>query len=76
MTNSDMQSIPSDMTPEEARAALAWFIEMGADEIVGEEPVNRFLTVAAAPVVTAAPLVKPVVKPVAKPKGSYAATKP
>lgn len=41
------------MNPRDARAALAWLIEMGADEIVGEAPFNRFLApapVAATPV--------------------------
>ena len=39
------------MNAHEAQAALSWLIEMGADEIVGEAPVNRFL--AAAPAVVA-----------------------
>ena len=30
------------MSPGDAMAALAWLVEMGADEIVGEPPVNRF----------------------------------
>ena len=30
------------MNAHEAQAALSWLIEMGADEIVGEAPVNRF----------------------------------
>ena len=46
-----MQTKQNDMNPHEAQAALAWLIEMGADEIVGEEPVNRF--VVAPPVVIA-----------------------
>jgi uracil-DNA glycosylase len=41
-----MQTKQNDMSSQEARNALSWLIEMGADEIVGEEPVNRF---AAAP---------------------------
>ena len=44
------------MNAHEAQAALSWLIEMGADEIVGEEPVNRF--VVTAPVVFAAPVAK------------------
>jgi DNA polymerase len=32
-----------DMTPEEAARALGWLVEMGADEIVGEQPVNRLV---------------------------------
>jgi uracil-DNA glycosylase len=37
-----MQTKQNDMSSREARNALSWLIEMGADEIVGEEPVNRF----------------------------------
>ncbi len=37
---------PKDMTPGEAARALAWLVEMGADEVAGEAPVNRFATVA------------------------------
>ena len=44
------------MNAHEAQAALSWLIEMGADEIVGEEPVNRF--VVAPPAVVAAPVSK------------------
>ena len=44
------------MNAHEAQAALSWLIEMGADEIVGEASVNRFL--AAAPAVVAAPVSK------------------
>lgn len=36
------------MTPEDAARALAWLAEMGAEEIVGEAPVNR-LTAAPPP---------------------------
>jgi uracil-DNA glycosylase family 4 len=32
----------SDMTRDEAIAALEWLIEMGADEVVGNKPVDRF----------------------------------
>ncbi len=42
-----MQTKQNDMSSQEARQALAWLIEMGADEIVEEAPVNRFLAVAA-----------------------------
>jgi uracil-DNA glycosylase len=31
-----------DLTPQEARAALAWLIEMGADEVVGDLPIDQF----------------------------------
>ncbi len=36
------------MSPSEAAKALSWLAEMGADELIGEEPVNR-LTAAARP---------------------------
>jgi len=38
-----------DMTPHEAAEALRWLSAMGADEIIGEEPVNRFAAPAPAP---------------------------
>ena len=47
----------TDLTPREARAALEWLHEMGADEIVAEAPVNRF----AAPPPTQAPAKAPAV---------------
>ena len=50
-----MQTKQNDMSPGDAQAALAWLIEMGADEIVAEVPVNRFAAVAAPPVVAAPP---------------------
>ena len=31
-----------DMGRDEAAAAIEWLVEMGADEVVGDEPVNRF----------------------------------
>jgi DNA polymerase len=40
---------PKDMTPEEARQALAWLAEMGADEVIGETPINRFASPSSAP---------------------------
>ena len=36
------------MTPHEAAAALRWLAEMGADEIIGEEAVNRLAAAASA----------------------------
>jgi len=48
------------MTPREAAEALIWLAELGADEIVGERPVDRFArpqpaaTAPAAPAVTVA----------------------
>src|SRR4051812_17450715 len=43
----------NDMDPQQAAAALEWLVAMGADEIVLEAPVNRFVT--AKPVVQAPP---------------------
>jgi DNA polymerase len=42
-----MKDKANGMSPQEARAALAWLAEMGVDEIVTDAPVNRL--VAAAP---------------------------
>ena len=50
-----MQTKQNDMSPGDAQAALAWLIEMGADEIIGEAPVNRFAAVVAPPVVAVPP---------------------
>ena len=36
-----MEADQNDMTPHDAARALRWLAEMGADEIIGEEPVNR-----------------------------------
>jgi len=36
-----METKQNDMTPHEAAEALRWLSEMGADEIIGEGPVNR-----------------------------------
>jgi uracil-DNA glycosylase len=43
----------TDLTPCAALAALAWQIDLGADEAIGEVPVNRFETVAKAPALVA-----------------------
>lgn len=51
-----MQTKQNDMSPGDAQAALAWLIDMGADEIVAEAPVNRFA--AAAPPLAAVPPAK------------------
>ncbi len=37
-----MEAEQNDMTPEAAAEALRWLAEMGADEIIGETPVDRF----------------------------------
>ena len=38
-----MDTKQNDMTPYEAAEALRWLAEMGADEIIGENPVDRTL---------------------------------
>ena len=48
-------------------AALAWQVELGVDECIGEAPLNRFEEVAKAPAKPAA-AAKPVPLPAAKPK--------
>lgn len=44
----------NDISPEDAAEALLWLAEMGADEAIGEEPVNR-LAAAARPAAATAP---------------------
>jgi len=41
-----MPRTTADMTPSDAVAALAWLVEMGADEVIGENPVNRLTALA------------------------------
>ncbi len=50
-----MQTQPNDMTPEQAAAALAWLVDMGADEIVSETAIDRF----AASIVVEKPKIAP-----------------
>lgn len=51
-----METKHDDMTPHEAAEALRWLSAMGADEIIGETPVNRLARPAAAePARAAAP---------------------
>jgi uracil-DNA glycosylase family 4 len=35
--------VQKNMNRQEAVAVLEWLIEMGADEVVGDEPINRFI---------------------------------
>lgn len=68
-----MDTKQNDMTPHDAAEALRWLSEMGADEIIGENPVNRLVAPApkAAPApVRAAPA--PAATPVAMPTGAGA----
>jgi uracil-DNA glycosylase family 4 len=44
-----MDQTQNDMTPHEAAEALRWLSEMGADEIIGEAPVNRLVAPAPKP---------------------------
>jgi len=51
-----------EMTPSEALAALAWQVELGADEAIGDVPVNRYEAAATpAPAAAAAPVAAPAV---------------
>jgi uracil-DNA glycosylase len=50
-----MKTEQNDMTPHEAADALRWLAEMGADEIIGEVPVNRLAPPAPQPGPAAAP---------------------
>ena len=38
-----MQNTVCDMKAREASATIEWLVEMGADEIIGSEPVNRLV---------------------------------
>jgi uracil-DNA glycosylase family 4 len=51
----------SDMSPAAAAAALEWLAEMGADEVIGEVAVDRFVDRPTAKAATAAATVAPVV---------------
>ena len=63
----DMAIPLDDMSPEDALAALAWQVELGADEAILEEPVNRYEAVAV-PVADAVPeAAKPVLAVAAGP---------
>ncbi len=42
-TLSDIEGKDYDMRAAEAAAAIEWLVEMGADEIIGAEPVNRLV---------------------------------
>jgi DNA polymerase len=53
--------LPLDLTPEADLAALAWLVELGADEAIGDEPVDRFA--ASARPAVAAPKPSPVAAP-------------
>lgn len=71
-----MDTKQNDMTPHDAAEALRWLSEMGADEIIGENPVNRLVApapkAAPAPVRAApAPAATPVVMPPGAGAGQY-----
>lgn len=56
----DMSETGNDISPEGALSALAWLAAMGADEAIGEAPVNR---IAAAPPPPPPPAEKPLLGP-------------
>jgi uracil-DNA glycosylase family 4 len=60
-----MDTKQNDITPADAAEALRWLSEMGADEIIGEAPVNRL--VAPAPKPVAAPAARAAPAPAAAP---------
>jgi len=68
-----MEHEQNDMTPQQAAEALRWLAEMGADEIIGEEPVNR--SVPALPSASSLPkkMPAPAIATVAAPKTVSAA---
>ena len=37
-----IDKLPNDITPEQAASALAWLVEMGADEIIADAAIDRF----------------------------------
>lgn len=39
---SDSSEHPANLPPDQAASLLAWYVASGADEALGEEPVNRF----------------------------------
>ena len=49
-----MDTKQNDITPADAAEALRWLSEMGADEIIGEAPVNRLVMPAPKPAAAAA----------------------
>ncbi len=70
-----MEHKQNDMTPHDAARALCWLAEMGADEIIGEAPVDRRLApAAAAPVIVPATAPAAVTRPV--PIASFSTTTP
>lgn len=46
----------ADMTPADAASAIAWLVEMGADEFIGEMPQNRLVLAEAPRPQTSAPV--------------------
>ena len=66
-----METKQNDMTPHQAADALRWLAEMGAEDIIGEEPVNRML--AAPPKAVPRPALAPAPAPAAVPLRAPAA---
>ncbi|MCA3559435.1 MAG: uracil-DNA glycosylase [Aestuariivirga sp.] len=69
-----MESKHNDMTPHDAAEALRWLSEMGADEIIGDTPVNRLVAPAPKPALAVARAVPaPAAAPAAAAPGTSAA---
>jgi len=62
-----------DMTPAEAAAALAWLVEMGAEEIIAEQPLNRVVEHAVSAPAPVAPRADPPALPLRANLASVAA---
>lgn len=62
----------TEMTSQEAAAALAWLVEAGADEAIGERPVDRY----AAGTAAAKPAPAPAPAAADAPRGKAPAAKP
>jgi uracil-DNA glycosylase len=71
MVNADDQMVEAERAA--ALALLRWYIEMGADEAIGEEPVNRFAPPAMVPKSPAASSVNDAASPITPPTPEAAA---
>ena len=65
----------SDPLKNDPLAALAWLVESGADETIGEEPVNRLVAKPAAPARAPLPAAEES-RPALRPAASFAVAKP
>lgn len=63
-----MAGVTNEIEKADVATFLPWLVEMGADEVLRDQPVNRFATPAEAPIVVAKPVAKvPLLKPLPKP---------